>query len=557
MAETKFDAIVVGSGATGGIAAKELTERGLRVLLLEAGPIVTNEDFKKLEEAAEHPKQVSPWARIRAGLKGQVIQARAAWFSEEASFLHVNDLKNPYTSDPKSFFLWIRGHVLGGRFLNWGRVIPRMSDYDFKAASKDGIGEDWPICYNDLVPYYDKVEEFLGVVGESDNLPNMPDGKYIAKAKLTRWEQAFQQKVESTWPERKVIPWRYMPASAIKDHVPTPILAAKATGRLEIRADAVVKQLNIDPSTGKATGVTYVDGKTKRLSSVSANVVMLCASTIESVRLLLNSACSKHPNGVGNSSGLLGRYFMDQAPCLVFGSNPKDSGYEPDVDGGYGDPTNPNPGGIYIPRFQNLDRITHPNFARGFNIQGVIGRMYAPPGAPVMFGMMGQGEMLPQYDNTVTISKWRKDAWGIPAPHLRLIPSENERNMVRCEMDTIKEMARACGYDIDLCASLLGMDDPKNAMKHDSWFTRTLFKMSYKKSLGMGSAIHECGGARMGSDPGKSVLNPYNQLWDANNVFVTDASCFVTNGACGPTLTTMALTTRACEYIAKEYGRTI
>ena len=254
-----------------------------------------------------------------------------------------------------------------------------MSDYDFKAASKDGIGEDWPICYNDLVPYYEKVEEFLGVVGE----PRQP-------AEYARWKVHRQGEVDALGAGVQAEgrdhmagtqghSLRHMPASAIKDHVPTPILAAKATGRLEIRANAVVKQLNIDPGTGKANGVTYVDGKTKRLSTVSANVVMLCASTIESVRLLLNSACSKHPNGVGNSSGLLGRYFMDQAPCLVFGSNPKDSGYEPDVDGGFGDPTNPNPGGIYIPRFQNLDRITHPNFARGFNIQGVIGRMYAPP----------------------------------------------------------------------------------------------------------------------------------------------------------------------------------
>lgn len=557
MAEERFDAIVVGSGATGGFAAKELTERGLKVLLLEAGPIVTHDDYKKLEEAAAHPKMVSPWGRVRAGIKGQIIQCRAAWFSEEASFLHVNDLKNPYTWSPGHFYLWIRTRVLGGRFLNWGRVVPRMSDYDFKAASKDGIGEDWPICYNDLIPYYEHVEEFLGVVGEEDHLPQAPDGKYIAKAHLTRPEQAFKQKVESIWPERKVIPWRYMRAQAIKDHVPTTILAAKATHRLEIRADSVVKQVNTDPSTGKATGVTYIDRKTKRETTASASVVMLCASTIETIRLLLNSACSKHPNGVGNSSGLLGRYFMDQSPCLVFGSVPSATGYEHDLDGNFGDLTNPNPGGIYFPRFQNLDRINYPQFARGFNIQGAIGRNFVPEGSPSAFGFMGQGEMLPYYDNTVTVNHRKKDAWGIPVAHLTIIPKENELKMVRVEMDTITEMVRACGYNIDLCASYIGLDDPKNVLKHDSWFSRFMFKMSYKKSLGMGAAIHECGGARMGNERGTSVLNPHNQLWDADNVFITDSSCFVSNGTCGPTLTTMALTVRAAEYVARELGKTL
>ena len=556
MTENRFDAIVVGSGATGGFAAKELTERGLKVLLLEAGPALTNADYARLEGEA-HAKMVSPWDRIRAGIAGQPIQARAAWFSKEASFLHVNDLKNPYTWARGYFYLWIRARVVGGRFMNWGRVTPRMSDYDFKAASKDGIGEDWPICYNDLIPYYEAVEDFLGIVGEKNDLPNVPDGHYVAKAYLTPWEQEFKAKVESNWPERKIIPWRYMRAGAIKGHVPTTILAAKASGNLELRANAVVKQIDVDPDTGKATGVTYIDANTKSLNKVSADLVFLCASTIESIRLLLNSASSRHPNGIGNSSGMLGRYFMDQSPCLVFGSDPKAKGYMPDVDHGYGDSTNPNPGGIYIPRYQNLDRITHPQFARGFNIQGAVGRNYSGEGGPVVFGFMGQGEMLPYHTNTVTINHRRKDAWGIPIPHLTIVPGENERKMTRFEMDTIKEMVHACGYDVDFAASYIGLDDPGKVLPHDSWFSRFMFKMSYKKSLGMGAAIHECGGARMGNEPGKSVLNPHNQIWDASNIFVTDSSCFVTNGTCGPTLTTMALTVRAAEYAVRELGKTL
>lgn len=210
----KFDAIVVGSGATGGFAAKELTERGLKVLLLEAGRILKDEEYAELE-SGDHAKQVSPVERVIAGLKGQFMQARASFFGKESAFLFVNDLKNPYTYTPGNPYLWVRGKHLGGRFLNWGRVLMRMSDYDFKAASKDGFGEDWPICYNDLIPYYEYVEKFLGVVGQENGVPNIPDGKYVHTARLTSAEQWFKEKVELTYPDRKVIAWRYMSAKAI------------------------------------------------------------------------------------------------------------------------------------------------------------------------------------------------------------------------------------------------------------------------------------------------------------------------------------------------------
>lgn len=553
MPEKKYDAIVVGSGATGGFAAKELSERGLEVLVLEAGPYLKEKWF----HAAPHAKTVGAMSRVIAGLKGQYRQARGSWFSPENAFLFVNDWKNPYTFPRGAYYLWLRGRNVGGRFLSWGRVCVRMSDYDFKAASRDGFGEDWPISYADLEPYYDRVEEFLGVIGTSDGIPNLPDGKYIKQAGLSRVERQFKEKVESVWPERSVIPWRYVAAEATPTdesgeyRVSSPLLAAQRTGRMELRPNAIVRHVDVDPRTGKATGVTYVDATTKRQHQVFANVVVLCASTIETIRILLNSACPKHPNGLGNSSGLLGKYFMDQCPCLVFGTVPGNDGWEL-VDG-----TSPenNHGGIYIPRFTNLDTVTHPNFKRGFNIQGQAGRAWVPEGSRAVWGFMGQGEMLPYAENSVTVNPKRRDAWGIPVPHVTLRMRDNEREVMRCEVETILEMAELVGWEVDFAACALGLFQKGKLLPNSSWFERLMFRLNYKRSLGLGASIHECGGVRMGNDPTKSVLNSYNQMWDADNVFVTDPSCFVSGGTCGPTLTAMALTVRACEYIANNYGK--
>jgi choline dehydrogenase-like flavoprotein len=240
---------------------------------------------------------------------------------------------------------------------------------------------------------------------------------------------------------------------------------------------------------------------------------------------------------------------MDQCPSLVFGTVPGRNGWDL-VDGT--SPAN-NHGGIYIPRYTNLDGPTHPEFKRGFNIQGVIGRGAVPDDHPAVWGCMGQGEMLPNRDNRITLNRSRKDAWGVPIPHVNVKLTDNERKILRAELDAIKEMASASGFEIDFAISLLGIDKTEKFMPEASWFERMMFRLGYKRSMAMGAAIHECGGARMGEDPVKSVLNPFNQCWDVPNVFVTDSSCFVSNGTCGPTLTTMALTTRACEYIAQEY----
>lgn len=547
MAEKKYDVIIVGSGATGGIAAKELTEKGIKVLVLEAGPYLKEELF---HQKGSGFKNIGSMPRIIAAIKGQFLQARASFYAPEKSFLFVNDFKDRYTWS-KDFFLWIRSKNVGGRFQSWGRVALRMSDYAFKSKTKEGVGVDWPIGYEDLVSYYEKIEKFLGVVGTEDHIEFVPDGKYIKKAGLSTAEREMKKTIEAKWPDRKVIPWRYVQKNATpvddnQNRTTVPLAAAKATGLMELRANAIVKKVKTDSTTGEATGVVYLDRDTKKEYEVEANRIMLCASAIESVRLLFNSASAKHPNGLGNSSGLLGKYFMDQVPSLVFGTIPNMEGGEL-VDGtNFGD----NHGGIYIPRFQNLEKTTHPTFKGGFNIQGIAGRMPAPENS--VFGFMGHGEMLPYKDNYITVNPKKKDAWGIPVANVNIELKENERNLVKAQLETTKEMVREMGYTIDFAMNILGLDKDGKLLPNSNWFERLMFKLNWRKSMALGAAIHECGGARMGTDRKESVLNAHNQVWDAPNVYVTDSSCFPTNGSCGPTLTAMAITAKACEFIANE-----
>jgi choline dehydrogenase-like flavoprotein len=543
-----YDAIVIGSGAAGSFAVKELTQRGLEVLLLEAGPNISESDFKPPKVSKS--KGIDVWPRVKAGIRGQHIQARVAFFGEQFTKLFVNDREHPYTTPRDAFYLWIRGRQLGGRLHTYGRMLLRMTDYDFKAASRDGYGEDWPISYSDLAPYYDRVEECIGVYGDEENIKNLPDGHYFKRPRFTKAEEAFKTKVEAHWPGRRVISWRY--ASPNPKRVPLPILAAQDTGRLTIRTDAIVKRITVDSATGRATGAEIIDRLTKKTETVPANLVVLCASTIESVRILLNSGSSKHPNGLGNSSGLLGHYFMDQCPSLTFGKVPDIKGWELD-DSAPLDPFYPPSGGIYIPRFQNLDAITNPKFKRGFAFQGAIGRGYVPDDQPTLFGIMGFGEMLPYHENSITLSSTRKDAWGIPSPHIRCCLGENEKALLTEQMKSVTEIVAECGYKVDFAGSALGLQNPKEAFRDAGMLSRWMFRKSFARSMAVGAAIHECGGARMGTDPSKSVLNSFNQCWDVRNLFVTDGSSFPSGGTVGPALTIMAISARACEYAAQEY----
>ena len=545
----RFDAIVVGSGAAGSIAVKELTERGLDVLLLEAGRDITDADFAPSPPETARAMGIGLYPRARTAiLRRQPVQVRRAFFSEKTSPFLVDDLQNPYSIEGQDF-LWVRGRQLGGRLHAYGRVLLRSSDYDFQGgAGRERGAMPWPIRYADVEPWYDRVEQTMGLYGNADGVPILPDGRYIGSSHLTSAERDVKEKVEERWPRRRVVAWRY--AAPNPDRVPLGILAARRTGRLTTRTDAVVSRITVDERTGLADGAVFIDRRDKKQHRVSADVVVLCASTIESIRLLSNSGSTRHPNGLANSSGLLGRYFMDQTPALVFGDTSRFPGWEEDnsapADEYYGAA-----GGIYMPMIDDFTRTS--DFVGGYAVQGVMGRMPVPTGHPGSVGMMAFGEMLPYERNRVSVHPRRKDAWGVPIPKIHIALADNERALLREQVRGVREMLEYAGVRVNFAGSTLGLDSRKVFPDADP-FSRAVFQLSFTKSLAIGAAIHECGGARMGDDPATSVLNPFNQSWDVPNLFVTDASCYVTNGIVGPTLTIMALTARACEYIAQQHA---
>jgi choline dehydrogenase-like flavoprotein len=543
------DVIVVGSGASGSLAVKTLTEQGLDVLLFEAGRDITSADFPQ-DLNGPQEKGMQLWARIQASLTGQPLQSRVAMYGKQQRHLFVKDNDHPYSTPKGRPYLWIRGKQLGGRLHTFGRVLLRWSDADFKAASRDGEGTDWPISYADIAPYYEKVEKLLDVRGNADDVPSVPSGSYAGPTKLVASEQDFKTSVENKWPERRAIAWRFMPPNAKR--IPLGILHAKETGKLTIRSNAVVRRILTDPATGKATGVEFIDTVNGTVETAQSRSVVVAASAIESVRLLLNSAGNKHPHGLGNSSGVLGRYFFDQVPCIIMGTVPNKHGAEID------DTLEPDPfygrsGGVYIPRYENVKTQTNSNFKRGFGFQGTVGRMYVPKDRPMRFAMMGFGEMLPHRDNRITLHPTRKDKWGMPLPHIDIAMRDNELAVLKAQSSAIKQMSDAAGLETQWLASQLGLQEfGRGAFPDADFVSRMLFRMNIAKSMSLGAAIHESGGVRMGDDLATSVLNTQNQMWDAPNVFVTDAASFVTGGCSGTTLTLMALTIRASQYLAHE-----
>ena len=556
---TTFDAIVVGSGATGGWAAKELTEKGLRVLLLEAGKLLDpDKDYKMISWPYERgDRALIPQTEVLKARRP--IQSKCYACQVYSPHLWVDDIDNPYTTPDGKPFDWIRGRQVGGRTIMWGRQSYRLSDIEFKAASRDGFGEDWPFGHAELAPYYEKVERFVGISGAAHGLPQLPDSVFLPAMAMTCGELALKKAVEKNWNDRNVIMGRV--AMLTKPHngraachycgncergcntnskFDTPgstLPAAMKTKRLTLRTNAVVSHLIVDTNSAQAKGVAYVDQITKKSYEAHAKVVVLCASTIESTRILLNSASRQHPTGFGNTSDALGRYLMDHTYSIsVSGSVPMTSKLPYD----YSDGRN---NGAYIPKFRNV-KDKHPDYLRGYGIQASSQKGMLPPhiknhpgfgaqmkkairesDAPANFWMGAFGEMLPRETNRVTINKTKKDAWGIPVAHIDCQYSDNERAMSKDQFATLNEMAEAAGFKVEDSNSQLA--NP-------------------------GLCIHEVGTARMGSDAKKSVLNPFNQLWDAKNVFVTDGACFVSQGCQNPTLTMMAVTVRACEYLVNE-----
>jgi choline dehydrogenase-like flavoprotein len=529
-----YDAIVVGSGAAGSWAAKELSERGLRTILLEAGrPLDLEADFPP--PAERRASKIQLMSRAKAVLGGQAIQARCMSFSPLTRHLFVSDRENPYVTARGKPFNWYRARQVGGKLHLWGRNALRISDHELKAAAHDGYGQSWPISYADLEPWYTRVETFLGVHGSAANIPSIPDGTFDRSLPLTQVEQRILRDLEVKWPDRPATTCRIVKHNPLR--VPLPILAGEKTGRLTMRCDAVASRISIDENTGRASGVVFVDRHTKEEHEVLGRVVILCASAIESVRIMLNSTSPQHPDGIGGSSGTLGHYLTDHV--MIFQAGP----YEPLEPGAKTDPYDFGAqSGIYIPSFRNAGGKADADFLRGYSLLGSVGRI--EPG----WFFMAIGEMLPRFENFVALDANKQDAWGIPVVKVTCDHSDNERAMVRDMKASLQQLA----HDMDL---------PIDHLKHESIVSRAFYKLAAplvytaEGALVPGSAVHECGGAAMGDDQRSSVLNRFNQCWDAKNVFVTDSAAFTTAPFQNPGLTIMALSARASHFIADEMAR--
>lgn len=529
----RYDAIVVGSGAAGGWAAKELTERGARVLLLEAGPALDPKaDFPDPEEGAS---RVAMLSRIGAVLGGQHVQGRCMSFTPQTQRYFVNDRQNPYTTAPGKPFNWYRARQVGGRLHLWGRNALRYSDNELHAGDRDDFGPVWPLDYADLAPWYSHVERFLGVHGAAEGVDNLPDGDYSAPHPLTGAEERARAAMKARWPDRPVTTCRIVAHNA--GRIPLPLLAAERTGRLTLRADAVVSEVTVDPATGRATGVVFRDRITRETHRAEAKAVVLCASALESVRVLLNSRSEAHPAGIGGRTGNLGRYVTDKV--MVFQAGP----LEPLEPVGREDPYDFGAqSGLYVPSFRNVAGRTEAGFRRGYSLLGSLGRI--EPG----WFFMAIGEMLPRHENRIEIDPKKRDAWGIPSARMNVTHSDNERAMARDMQASLAEVADACGLKTD-------------HLQRESILSKLAYKLAAplvytpEGALVPGSAAHETGGAIMGGEAATSVTNRDNQVWDAPNVFVTDAASFPTSPFQNPGLTIMALSARAGNAAADRLER--
>ena len=554
-----YDALVVGSGASGGWIAKELTEKGMEVLMLEAGPPrVPARDFT--EHIWPYQLRYRGFGNQKKLLQDQPLQRLCYACDDYSRQFFVNDAEHPYTFPADKPFMWIRGRQIGGKTFCWARVSYRYSDFEFKAASHDGYGQDWPFSYEDLEPYYDKVESYIGVSGSYEGLPQLPDSKFLPPMRLSCGELVAKEIVEKKFGWKLIVdrsanltaPLNGRPACHYCDQCqrgcftasyfnsPSVTLPAAArTGRFHLVSDAVVSHVVMNDE-GKAAGVAYIERTNRAAREVRAKVVVLAASALESTRILLNSRSPRFPNGVGNSRGVLGHYLMDHT--TLEGGGGKMAALKSSVREPVGRPC-----GYIIPKYVNTaGPYRNKNFLRGYYFAGdgrqeLYGQAFSTPGfgrdfrrkvresIPYSFGVYAQGECLPRFDNYVALDPEKKDAWGIPALHIHASYGENEHNMAKAMRDHLGEIMDAL--------KLEERNSPRDELN--------IF----------GKNIHECGTARMGKDPKTSVLNTYNQAHDVKNVFVTDGACFVTQGCWEPTLTIMAISVRAADYIADEHRK--
>ena len=552
---TNFDVIVVGSGASGGWAAKRLSEAGIKVALLEAGKPQGDKDFTEHVPAYDlkYRDRASEWIRRTRPRQRDCYACREwnyKWF--------VNDLEEPYTTPDDKPFSWQgRTRVVGGRTNVWGRQSYRLSQQDLKGKSFDGYGEDWPVDYDDLVPYYELVEDYVGISGQAENVPELPDSRFHPAMPMSCAETQLRTRV------KEKLGWTVTIGRAANITRPlngraachycgpceqgcathsyfnaafTTVADALKSGNTTLVTDAMVYKVLTDPQTGKATGVMYIDRNTREVKEVHARAVLLCAQALETARILLNSANPQHENGLANSSGVVGHYLMDH--LWVAGGA---SGEFPDAPGpkpSLGAARRPN--GIYTIRMRNtINGPREKDFIRGFGYQGGgstsfrfngpgFGKAYkASVLDPITsVSLAGFGEVLPRFDNFVALDPNVVDVYGIPVLRINMSWGENEKKMISNMATTAAEMMEAAGA--------------KNITPYEF------------QNRVPGYGIHEMGTARMGADPKTSALNQYLQTHDVKNLFVMDASSFVSGACQNPTLTIMALAVRGCDYLMEE-----
>jgi choline dehydrogenase-like flavoprotein len=553
--QNTYDAIVVGTGISGGWAAKELTEKGLKTLVLERG--------RAVKHVVDYPTMTKdPWQLPFANklpaeeMKFYPVQSRTNWVNQANKHWWVKDTENPYTEVKP--FDWIRGYHEGGRSIMWGKQTYRLSDLDFEANAKEGTGVDWPIRYKDLAPWYDYVESYIGVSGRSEGLAHLPDGKFLPPMELNCVEEVFRDKLAEKLgrkltigraahltaalphdPSRGICQSRNMcdrgcPYGAYFSSNSSTLPAASRTGNMTLRPHSIAHSVIYDETKGKAIGVRVLDAETKEQIEYFAKIIFLNASTLGSTYILLNSTSNRFPNGMGNGSDQLGHNLMDHQ--YRTGAEAKVDGFEDKYYIGR------RPNGIYIPRFRNVGDNKRTDYVRGFGYQGSASRegwargvkelaygeelknsLTEPGGWSI--GITGFGECLPYHENKVSINHDRKDIYGLPTLSIDAEWKANEKAMRIDMRESAAEMLEAAGF--------------KNVNTYDN-----------PNNIGLG--IHEMGTARMGNDAKTSVLNKWNQVHEAKNVFVTDGAAMTSSACQNPSLTYMALTARAVDHAVGE-----